>query len=112
MELCDGNVYPNVELDYDGCGGGCCGGDYHIEVKFVCDKCGTTHQEFPRDEHWYNQFVKELMDGRNIEEIRSELLQKQKDHQEHVRKLAEKYERESKARIASAKAARLKKEKK
>lgn len=101
MELCDGDIYPNAELDYDGYGGcGCCGGDYRIEVKFVCDKCGSIHQEFPKDEHWYNQFVRDLIDGKNIDEIRSELIKKQEEHQKTVLAMIEKQKKEQESRNA------------
>jgi len=99
MELCDGNIYPHVELDNDDGGCSCCSSNY-IRIQFICDKCATVHQEFPSDEDWYNQFVKDLMNGRNVEEIRSELIQKQIDHQKDVLAFAAKLQKETEAKKA------------
>ncbi len=91
MKVCDGDVYPVVELNDDG-GCSCCSSNY-IRVIFRCDKCNSIHQEFPTDEHSHNQFVKELMDGRKAEDIRAELLQiakkRQKLWEEQIKKQRE-----------------------
>lgn len=91
MKVCDGDVYPVVELENDG-GCSCCSSEY-IRVIFRCDKCNSIHQEFPTDEHSHNQFVKELMDGRKAEDIRAELLQvakkRQKLWEEQIKKQRE-----------------------
>ena len=77
--LCDGDVYPKVTLDDDsGCG--CCSSSY-IRVEFRCNKCNVNHEEFPYDETWFNQFIKDIMNGKKAEEIRAELIQKGIDHQ-------------------------------
>lgn len=93
-EVCDGDVYPVVDMESDGGGCSCCSSEY-IECKFLCNKCKLHHPQFPTDQDFLNSMLKDLCSGKSLEQISDEQMKICKDRYEKQQEMAKKLKGES-----------------